>query len=107
LRAAVLGRGKPGVYNLAAEGSLTMADLADALGWYSIPVPDLALDAAAELVARLPFVPAEAQWIESIRRPVLMDTSKARKQLGWRPQHTARETLGAMIDAARSERLIR
>jgi nucleoside-diphosphate-sugar epimerase len=107
MRAAVLGRGEPGVYNLAARGSLTMADLADALGWYSIPVPDLALDAAAELVARLPFVPAEAQWIESIRRPVLMDTRKARKQLGWRPRHTARETLGAMIDAARSERLIR
>jgi nucleoside-diphosphate-sugar epimerase len=107
LRAAVLGRGEPGVYNLAAKGTLTMSDLADALGWYSVPVPDLALGAAAELVARLPFVPAEAQWIESIRHPVLMDTSKARGQLGWRPRHDARETLSEMVDAARSERLIR
>ncbi len=107
LRAAVLGRGEPGVYNLAGAGSLTMADLADALGWYSIPVPHLALDAAAELVARLPFVPAEAQWIESIRRPVLMDTRRARGQLGWRPRHSSLQTLGAMVEAARSERLIR
>jgi UDP-glucose 4-epimerase len=107
LRAAVLGRGEPGVYNLAGEGTLTMSDLADALGWYSIPVPDLALGAAAELVARLPFVPAEAQWIESVRRPVLMDTTRARTLLGWRPRHDARETLNEMVQAARSERLIR
>ena len=76
MRAAVLGRGEPGVYNLAGHGTLTMSDLAAALGWYSVPVPDLALGAAAELVARLPFVPAEAQWIESLRQPVLMDTAQ-------------------------------
>jgi UDP-glucose 4-epimerase len=107
LRAAVLGRGRPGVYNLAGNGTLTMSDLAAALGWYSVPVPDLALGAAAELVARLPFVPAEAQWIESLRHPVLMDTTKARRELGWRPRHEAPETLAAMVAAAREERLIR
>lgn len=107
LRAAVLGRGEPGVYNLAGEGTLTMADLAQALGWYSVPVSRLALDAAAELVARLPFVPAQAQWIESVRHPVLMDTSKARKQLGWRPRHDVTETLDAMVQAGRSARLVR
>jgi UDP-glucose 4-epimerase len=107
MRAAVLGRGEPGVYNLAGEGTITMSDLADALGWYSIPVPDLALGAAAELVARLPFVPAEAQWIESVRRPVLMDTTRARQKLGWRPRHDVNETLTSMVQAGRSERLIR
>ena len=79
MRAAVLGRGEPGVYNLAASGTITMSDLAAALGWYSVPVPDLAVGAAAELVARLPFVPAEAQWIETVRHPVLMDTGRARQ----------------------------
>jgi UDP-glucose 4-epimerase len=107
LRAAVLGRGTPGIYNLAAKGELTMADLADALGYYSVPIPDLALGAAAELVARLPFIPAEAQWIETFRSPVLMDTGKARRELRWRPRHDAQETLRGMVDAARSERLIR
>lgn len=107
LRAAVLGRGEPGVYNLAGPGELTMSDLASALGWYSLPLPDIAMDAAAELVARLPFVPAEAQWIEAVRTPVLMDTGKARRELRWRPRHDARETLGQMVDAARSEQLIR
>ncbi len=107
LRAAVVGRGTPGIYNLAAPGTLTISDLADALGWYSIPLPELAIDAAAELVSRLPFLPAEAQWIEALREPAVMDTSKARRELRWRPRHDARETLRAMVDAARSERLIR
>ena len=107
LVAAVRGRGEPGVYNLAGAGELTMSDLASALGWYSVPMPEIAVDAAAELVARLPFVPAEAQWIEAVRTPVLMDTAKARRELQWRPRHDARETLQQMVDAARAEQLIR
>ncbi|MGZ4167123.1 MAG: NAD-dependent epimerase/dehydratase family protein [Solirubrobacteraceae bacterium] len=107
LEAAVLGRGEPGIYNLAADGTLTLADLADALGWYSVPVPELAVGATAELVARLPFVPAEAQWIESLRRPVIMDTARARTVLGWKPRHDARETLEQMVRAARTEGLLR
>ena len=107
LQAAILGEGEPGVYNLAGDGTLTLADLADALGWYSIPVPDLAVGAAAELVAHLPFVPGEAQWIESLRRPVIMDTTRARTILGWEPRHDARTTLEAMVRAARAGELIR
>ena len=107
LRAAIVGRGTPGVYNLAGPGTLTMSDVADALGWYSVPLPELALGATAAVVARLPFLPAEAQWIESFRSPVLMDTAKARRELRWRPQHDARATLQEMVDASRSERLIR
>jgi nucleoside-diphosphate-sugar epimerase len=107
LRAAVLGRGQPGVYNLAGPGELRMSDLAQALGWYSIPIPELAVDATAELLARLPFIPAEAQWIESVRAPVLMDTSKARRELRWRPKHDALQTLVEMVQAAREEQLIR
>jgi nucleoside-diphosphate-sugar epimerase len=107
LRAAVLGRGSPGVYNLAAHGELTMSDLADALGWYSLPVPEIGVSAASELVARLPFLPAEAQWIETVRTTVLMDTGKARRELRWRPSHDARETLRSMVDAARDDKLIR
>jgi nucleoside-diphosphate-sugar epimerase len=106
-RAAILGRGAPGVYNLAGEGSLSMSDVADALGWYSVPVPDFAVGATAGLIAHLPFVPAEAQWIETLRVPVIMDTARARRELRWRPKYSAREILRGMVDSARSEQLIR
>jgi nucleoside-diphosphate-sugar epimerase len=107
LRSAALGRGKPGVYNLAAPGTLTMRDLAADLGWYAIPVPELAVDAAAELAGRLPFVPEKAQWINALRVPVLMDTAKAQRELRWRPRYGARETLRATIAEARLSELLR
>jgi nucleoside-diphosphate-sugar epimerase len=107
IRAAVLGRGHPGVYNLAGSGQLTVAQLADELGWYSIPVPELAVDAVVEMVGRLGFLPAQAQWIAAFREPVIMSTAKARRELGWRPRHSASETLQETITATRLERLIR
>ena len=104
--AAVAGRGEPGVYNLAGDGELTVGDLADALGWYSIPLPELALGAAAEVIGRLPFMPPEARWIETLRVPVLMDTSRARSALRWRPKHDAMETLRATVEGARADGLL-
>jgi UDP-glucose 4-epimerase len=107
MRAAVLGRGKPGVYNLAGAGELTVKRLAEELGWYSIPIPELAVDAAAEMISRLGFLPAQAQWIAAFREPVIMSTAKARRELRWRPAHDAEQTLRETITAARMERLIR
>ncbi|HEX3911600.1 MAG TPA: NAD-dependent epimerase/dehydratase family protein [Solirubrobacteraceae bacterium] len=107
MRAAVLGRGSGGVYNLAGPGEMTVKLLAQELGWYSIPVPELALDTVAELIGRLGFLPAQAQWISAFREPVLMDASRAKRELGWRPRHDALETLRATIAAARMGRLIR
>ena len=101
LRAGVLGRGEPGAYNIAGPGQITMRDLAAALGYPSVPVPGAAVDATAEIVARLPFLPPEATWIEAVRRPVLMDTSRARRLLRWRPRHDARETLHETVAAVR------
>jgi len=103
LCAAVLGHGEPGVYNLAGPGELTVSDLARELGWHSVPAPQLAVGAAAEAMAPfLPFLPAEAAWIETVRRPLLMDSSQARRKLHWMPHHDARETLRETIAAVRS-----
>jgi len=103
LLAAVAGRGEPGIYNLAGEGTVTLSDLARELGWYAVPVPELAVDATAGVVARLPFLPAEAQWIEALRRPVIMATAKARRVLAWHPRHDAAETLVQIVAAARED----
>jgi UDP-glucose 4-epimerase len=107
MRAAVLGRGTPGVYNLAGPGQLTVAQLARELGWYSIPVPELAMDAVSEMVGRLGFLPAQAQWVSAFREPVIMDTGKARRELRWRPKREALTTLRETIVAARMGRFVR
>ena len=104
IRAAIEGRGEPGIYNLAGDGELTVSDLASEMGYYAVPVPELAVDATAAITARLPFMPPEAAWIQAFRVPAIMDTAKARKQLGWRPKHSGRDALRAMVAAARAER---
>jgi nucleoside-diphosphate-sugar epimerase len=106
LVAAITGRGEPGIYNLAGEGELHLSDVAEALGWYSVPIPNLAVEVAAEIVDRIPFAPAELSWINALRVPALMDTAKARGKLGWLPKHDGRATLNEMITAAREEGLL-
>jgi len=102
LQAGIAGKGTPGVYNLAGPGVLTVAQFAEALGYSTFPVPARAVAATAEIVGRLPLMPGAARWIDSFRTPVLMDTAKAEEQLGWHPQHDARETLQRTIDAVRA-----
>jgi nucleoside-diphosphate-sugar epimerase len=50
----------------------------------------------------MPFLPSEAAWIEALRRPMLMDASRARRELHWMPHHDARETLRETIAAVRA-----
>ena len=99
--AGVQGKGEPGPYNLAGGGTLTMSDLADELGWYSVSVPDVTIDAAAEVVSRLPRVPESVSWIHAARKPVLMKVDRARRQLGWKPKHSSRSTLKQLVAARR------
>ncbi len=102
--AAVRGLGEPGPYNLAGGGTLTMSDVADALGWYSVPVPKPLVEATAEIATRLPLMPEQVAWIHSVKKPVLMKTERAKKLLRWRPKHTAKATLKEMADAQRAAR---
>jgi UDP-glucose 4-epimerase len=104
--AGVLAKGPPGPYNLAGGGTLTMRDLANALGWYSIPVPELAVEATAEVVSRLPLVPPQLAWIHSVRKEVLMKTDRARKELAWKPK-SSRATLKELVGAHRENEAAR
>ena len=102
IAAAAAGRGEPGPYNIAGEGTVTFGEVATALGALAVPVPRAAATLASEVVAKLPWVPSLAEWIHVARTPVLMDTSRARTLLGWKPQHSTRETLEEMASAVRA-----
>jgi nucleoside-diphosphate-sugar epimerase len=96
----IVGAGPPGAYNIAADGVATGADLARELGFTPLPVPDGLARGAARAVAGLPFVPVPVTWAEALTHPAIMDTSKARRELGWSPRHTALDTLRAGLAAA-------
>jgi nucleoside-diphosphate-sugar epimerase len=63
----------------------------------------MAVGAAAEALTRLPLAPDSVAWLHSARKPVLMRTDRAQRELGWKPEHTAKATLRAMVDAHRAE----
>lgn len=96
---AATGAGPPGAYNLAADGEISLSEVAAATGTRSVRVPQSAATAVSAILARLPMVPAAAEWIHVARSSVVMDTTRAKQQLGWQPRHTSRETLDALAAA--------
>ncbi len=93
---AAAGAGEPGAYNLAADGEVSLADVARATGTRSVRVPQAVVSAASAVLARLPMVPAAAEWVHIARTSVVMDTTRAKTLLGWQPRHTSSETLAAL-----------
>ena len=89
----VVAAGPPGAYNIAADDTVTVGTVARELGIRSFPVPSKLPQAAARAFAALPFLPPFAQWVEAGSHPAIMDTTKAKAELGWAPEFTAVETL--------------
>lgn len=106
LATAIAGDGPPGAYNLAGEGVVGLGDVAHALGWRSVPVPGPAVSVGSAAARRLTFASTKLEWAAALDTPVLMDASKARRELGWTPQHDALETLGETVVGAREKGLL-
>lgn len=100
MAAAICGDGPPGVYNLAGEGEIGIADIARELGWRSVAFPAPAVNAAAAAARHLTFASSKLEWATALDTPVLMDTAKARRALDWQPQHDAAETLRETVAGA-------
>ena len=106
MTAAICGDGPPGAYNLAGEGEVSMSDVARALGWRSVPVPGPAVSVGTAAARRLTFTSTRLEWAAALDTPVLMDTAKARRELGWKPRFDALETLEQTVLGARAAGLL-
>ncbi|MEA2480486.1 MAG: hypothetical protein QOJ07_2408 [Thermoleophilaceae bacterium] len=96
----IAAAGPPGAYNIAGDGVVTGADVARELGLTPVPVPGGIVHKAAGVMAGLPkppFVPPVADWVEAASHPAIMDTSKARSELGWKPRYSGIDALRATI----------
>jgi nucleoside-diphosphate-sugar epimerase len=93
LRQCVVAAGPPGAYNIAADQVLTAADVARELGLLPVALPAGPARAAARALSALPFLPPAAQWVEAASHPAIMDTTRAKRELGWKPRFSALEAL--------------
>jgi nucleoside-diphosphate-sugar epimerase len=96
----ILGKGPAGTYNIAGDGVLTADQVARELGLAPLRVPPRIVQTAARAVASIPSAPPVAEWAEAASHPVIVDASKAKRELGWSPRYTALEALRETLHPA-------
>jgi nucleoside-diphosphate-sugar epimerase len=100
----VLESRTPGAFNLAAEPPVTAEDIAAALGAKLVHVPAAVVRTAVSLSWRARLQQVDAGWVDLGFAVPLMDTTRARSELGWSPISDSlsvlAETVAGMSDAA-------
>jgi nucleoside-diphosphate-sugar epimerase len=99
-RRAVVGA-VDGAFNIAAPPPIGPSELASLLRARRLRVPGAALRGAASLTWRAHLQPAAPGWIDLALGVPLMDTSRARRELGWEPRTGSLEALGELLTGIR------
>jgi UDP-glucose 4-epimerase len=82
-----------GAFNIAAEPVLDADELGRVLGARPVAVPPRVLRAAASATYRLRLQPSEPGWLDMGLAVPLMDTTRAREELDWKPSRGADDAL--------------
>jgi nucleoside-diphosphate-sugar epimerase len=92
---AVHGERTNGVYNLGGDGMVEPVEVPRLLGLRRLPFPGAVTRAAAQIAARVPYVAPGMGWIQAATHPLELDTTRAKGELGWKPEFTSRTALQA------------
>jgi UDP-glucose 4-epimerase len=88
-----------GAFNLASDPVIGPQELAGVLEARRVRVSPTVLRTAASASFALRLQPSEPGWLDMAMAVPLMDSARARSELGWVPQHSATESLRELIDA--------
>jgi nucleoside-diphosphate-sugar epimerase len=100
-RLAIVNDGVRGAFNLAGGGDISPAELARMLGAIRLPIPTGVAKRLVDVAYRARISPTGSPWIDMMRHPVLVDTTRARTELGWVPRYDSRTALNDMLDCFR------
>lgn len=95
----VVDQGATGAFNIAAEPVITpdaMAWLFGARRWLPVPVPLVRALVSAAWSARL--LAADPGWVDMAQGAPVMDTTRARTELGWTPQMDSLDAIRSVLD---------
>ncbi|HEX7201443.1 MAG TPA: NAD-dependent epimerase/dehydratase family protein [Arthrobacter sp.] len=88
-----------GAFNIAAEPVLTPQELARIVGARRIlPVPMGLLHAVVDIAWRLRLQPTDSGWVEMAAGAPIMDTSRARRILGWEAKTSSVDAVKEVLE---------
>ncbi len=91
-----------GAFNLAADPPIGTRELAELLGARPVKLRAAVLRAGASVTYALRIQPSEPGWVDMGLSVPLMDTARARSELGWEPSRSATDTLAELISGIHS-----
>ena len=97
-RLAIVRDDAHGAYNVAADPVLDPDELAQTLGARKVPVPSGVLRGGAAVSYALRLQPSEPGWVDMALAVPVMDTTRIRTELGWKPARTSSEALLDLIE---------
>jgi UDP-glucose 4-epimerase len=100
-RRAIVGDSR-GAFNLAADPVLDPEQLASLLDARRVRVPAAAIRAAAAITFALRLQPSEPGWVDMALAVPLLDSGRARSELGWEPRHSSTDALAELMEGFRS-----
>jgi nucleoside-diphosphate-sugar epimerase len=95
-RLAVTGDAR-GAFNVASEPVLDSARLARLLDARLVSVPESAVRRAMDLTWRLRLQPSPPGWADLALESPLLDTGRARQELGWSPRWSAEDAIRELL----------
>src|ERR671915_1211665 len=101
-RLAIVNEDARGAFNLAAEPVLDAEEIGRILNARPVPVSGRLARAGADLSWRLGLQPVPAGWFDLATQVPIMDTARARAELGWTPRCDAGDALLDVLEGLRT-----
>lgn len=101
--ARVIERRASGPFNLAAEPPVRRADVAKALHARPLHIPSWVLGAVVDVAWRARLQPVDRGWLDMAFGVPLLDCTRARGELDWRPRWSSTEALADVISGVAQE----
>jgi UDP-glucose 4-epimerase len=92
-----------GAVNVAGDPVVDAELLADVLGARRLRLPTALVRGAVQLTWRARLQPTPEGWLDMALQTPLMDTTRARRELGWVPQHDARGAIREVLAGLRRD----
>ena len=101
-RLAIVNEDARGAFNIAAEPVLDAQEIGRILNAKPVPFSAQLARAGAGLSWALRLQPVPPGWLDLSRNVPIMDTTRARTELGWTPQRSADEALLDLLEGLRT-----